>query len=346
MNKKMKALYYDKLGSYKNIKVGEFPVPEINENEVLVRIKAFSLNHLDIWVMEGKYPKEIPLPHIFASDASGIVEKVGKLVKNVKEGDEVIVYPGMSCGYCEKCISGQDNLCNMYRPLGVIEDGVSAQYVKVPFQNVFKKPEGLSFEEAAGIGITYTTMWHSLITRGKIKQGDTVLIHGGGSGVGTAGIQIAKAFNATVITTVGDDWKIEKAKQLGADFVINYKKEDFVEKVKEITDENLCDIVVDHIGSATFNKSLSCGKRGANIITFGTTTGAEVQINLRYIFGKNQTIHGVYMGTKAEVFQYLKLFPKTLKTVIDSIFEFEDVQKAYEKLLSRQFFGKIVVKVP
>ncbi|NPA52143.1 MAG: zinc-binding dehydrogenase [Aquificae bacterium] len=342
----MKALYYDTLGSYKNIKIGEFPIPNIEENEVLVRVKAFSLNHLDVWVMEGKYPQKISLPHIFASDASGIVEKVGKLVKNVNVGDEVIVYPGLSCGYCEKCISGRDNLCPSYTLLGVIENGVSAQYVKVPFQNVYPKPKGLSFEEASGIGITYTTMWHSLVTRGKIKQKDTVLIHGGGSGVGTAGIQIAKLFNATVITTVGDDWKVEKAKQLGADFVINYKKENFVERVKEVTNNQLCDIVVDHIGSTTFNDSLATGKKGANIITFGTTTGAEVEINLRHIFGKNHTIHGVYMGTKAELFDYLKLFPEKLKTVIDSVFEFEKTPKAYEKLLSRQFFGKIVVKVP
>ncbi len=342
---KMKALYYDRHGSYENIKIGEFPIPEIEENEVLVKIKAFSLNHLDIWIMEGKYPTEIPMPHIFASDASGIVVKVGKLVKNVKEGDEVIIYPGLSCGYCEKCLSGKDNECSQFRVLGVIENGVSAEYVKVPAVNVYKKPKGLTFEEAASIGITYTTMWHSLVTRGGIKQGDTVLIHGGGSGVGTAGIQIAKAFNATVITTVGDNWKIEKAKEIGADFVINYKEENFVEKVREITRGNLCDIVVDHIGSQTFNGSLDCGKKGGKIITFGTTTGAETTINLRKIFGKNQTIHGVYMGTKGEVFDYLKLFPNILKPIIDSVFDFENAQKAYEKLLSRQFFGKIVVKV-
>lgn len=341
----MKAAYYNEHGSYENIKIGDFPVPEIEENEVLVKVKAFSLNHLDVWVMEGKLPVNIPLPKIFASDASGIVEKVGKNVENVKVGDEVIVYPGLSCGYCEKCLSGKDNECSQFRVLGVIENGVSAEYVKVPAVNVFKKPEDLTFEEASGIGITYTTMWHSIVTRGGIKQGDIVLIHGGGSGVGTAGIQIAKLFNATVITTVGDDWKVEKAKQIGADYVINYKNEDFVEKVEKVTNGQLCDVVIDHIGTHTFNGSLACGKKGAKIITFGTTTGAEVNINLRAIFGKNQTIHGVYMGTKGEVAHYLKLFPHKLKTVIDSIFEFEDVKLAYEKLLSRQFFGKIVIKV-
>jgi len=343
MANQMLSAYYDKHGSYENIKFGEFPIPEINENEVLVKVKAFSLNHLDIWIMEGKYPIKIPMPHIFASDCSGVVAKVGKAVKHIKEGDKVIVYPGLSCGVCEKCLSGRDNECDNFHILGVLENGVSAEYVKAPAVNVFPLPKGLSFEECASIGITYTTMWHSLITRGKTKAGDTVLIHGGGSGVGTAGIQIAKLYNATVITTVGDDWKIEKAKDIGADYVINYNKEDFVEKVMEITDGKGCDVVVDHIGEATFNKSIQITKRGGNLITFGATTGGEPKINLRAIFGKNITIHGVYMGTKGEVKHYLKFFPNYLRPVIDSVFHFKDVKKAYEKLLSRQFFGKIVV---
>lgn len=248
----MRAAYYEEHGSYENIKIGELPQPEIKEDEVLVKVKAFSLNHLDIWIMEGKYPAKIPMPHIFGSDASGVVVKKGSAVKNVKEGDSVIVYPGLSCGICERCLSGRDNECKSYSILGVLTDGVSAEYVKVPALNLFKIPEGLSFEEASAIGITYTTMWHSLVTRSGIKAGDTVLIHGGGSGVGTAGIQIAKMLGAKVITTVGDNWKIEKALGLGADHVINYKDEDFVERVKQITDGEMCDIVVDHIGEATF----------------------------------------------------------------------------------------------
>ena len=341
----MKAAFYTQHGSYENIRVGIVPDPEIKEDEVLVKVKAFSLNHLDIWVMEGKYPAEIHMPHIFGSDASGIVEKVGKAVKHVKPGDKVIIYPGISCGVCEKCLSGQDNLCKNYFLLGVLNNGVSAEYVKVPYVNVFKIPEGLSFEEAASIGITYTTMWHSLVTRGGIKPGDTVLIHGGGSGVGTAGIQIAKLFGATVITTVGDDWKVEKARSTGADFIINYKNLDFFEAVKQITEGNLCDIVVDHIGQETFSRSIECAKKGGSVITFGATTGGEVTVELRKIFGKNLKIHGVYMGTKGEVAHYLKFFPNKLKPVIDSVFELENVKEAYKKLLSRQFFGKIVVRI-
>ncbi len=341
----MRVAYYEKHGNYENIKIGDLPKPDITENEVLVKIKAFSLNHLDIWIMEGKYPVEIPMPHIFGSDASGIVEKVGKGVRNVKEGDKVIVYPGLSCGSCEKCLSGKDNECREFSILGVLKNGVSAEYVSVPAVNLFRIPEGLSYEEASGIGITYTTVWHSLVTRSRIKPGDTVLIHGGGSGVGTAGIQIAKMFGATVITTVGDDWKIEKAQKIGADHVINYKKDSFVERIKEITEGRMCDIVVDHIGESTFSGSIACCKKGGSVVTFGATTGGEPKINLRAVFGKNIDIHGVYMGTKGEVSSYLRFFPDKLRPIVDSVYSFEDIKKAYEKLLSRQFFGKIVVRL-
>lgn len=341
----MKALYYDELKGYKGIKIGDLPVPEIHENEVLVKVKAFSLNHLDIWVMDGKYPVQIPLPHVFGSDSSGIVEKVGKNIRHIKAGEEVIVFPCLTCGHCERCMSGHDNECNSFSILGVINNGTSAEYMKAPAENIFKKPAGLSFEEAAGIGITYTTAWNSLVLRAHIRHGDTVLIHAAGSGAGSALIQVAKLYKATVITTVGDDWKVEKAKELGADFVINHTKEDFAERVKQITKGELADIAVDHVGAATFNKSLSCLKRGGRAVTFGNTSGDEATLSLRYLFGKNIAIHGVYVGPKKAAFQYLKLFPHRLKTVVDSVFEFQDAQKAYEKLLSRQFFGKIVVKM-
>lgn len=341
----MKALYYDEQTGYKAIKLGDFPVPEIGEGEVLVRVKAFSLNHLDAWVMGGNYPIKVPLPHIFGSDASGIVEKSGKAVRHIKEGDEVIVFPGLSCGHCEKCLGGLDNECNSFSILGVLTNGASAEYVKAPAANIFKKPGDLSFEQAAGIGITYATAWNSLVMRAGIRQGDTVLVHAAGSGAGTAVIQTAKLYNATVITTVGDDWKIGKAKELGADHVINHRKEDFVEATKRITGGGLADIAVDHVGADTFNKSLSCLKRGGKLVTFGNTSGDEVPLSLRYVFGKNITIHGVYVGPKAAMIQLLKLFPHKLRTIVDSVFEFADAQKAYEKLLSRQFFGKIVVKL-
>ena len=341
----MKALYYDELKGYQGIKVGEFPMPEITDNEVLVRVKAFSLNHIDVWIMNGTYPGKIPLPHIFGSDASGVVEKVGKYVNHVAPGDEVVVFPGLSCGHCGRCLAGRDNECNEFSLLGVLTPGVSAEYVKAPSANIFKKPAGISFEEAAGIGITYATAWNSLVLRANIQYGDTVLVHGAGSGVGTAVIQVAKLFNATIITTVGDDGKMQKARDLGADLVINHRNEDFATAVKEYTAGELADIAVDHVGADTFNRSLAAVKRGGRVVTFGATSGDEVNLSLRQVFGKNLAIHGVYVGPKAAVERYLCLFPKTLRIVVDSVFSFEDAPRAYEKLLSRQFFGKIIVRV-
>ena len=275
-------------------------MPETGGSEVLVRVKAFSLNHVDIWVMDGKYPVSIPLPHLFGSDASGVVEKTGTEVRHIKPGDEAVSFPGNFLRSLRAAaLAGKDNECDSFSLFGVLNGGVSAEYVTVPAENILKKPEGLSFEEAAWVGITYTTSWNSLVLRAGIGQGDTVLVHGAGSGVGTALIQIAKLYNARVIATAGDDWKIAKARDLGADFVINYRKDDFAEEVKKITKGALADIAVDHVGATTFNKTLSCLKRGGKLVTFGATSGDEVPLSLRHIFGKNITIHGVYVGPKA-----------------------------------------------
>jgi len=341
----MKALYYDELKGHAGIKVGEFPVPVIDDTEVLVRVKAFSLNHLDVWVMEGTYPLQVPLPRIFGSDAAGVVERAGRYVNHVAPGDEVVIHPGLSCGRCGRCLAGRDNECRDFSLLGVMTPGVSAEFVKVPGANVFRKPAGLSFEEAAGIGITYATAWNSLVLRAGIQYGDTVLVHAAGSGAGTALIQVAQLFGATVITTVGDDWKAAKACEHGADMVINHAKEDLVEAVKRCTAGELADIVVDHVGAATFNQSLAAVKRGGKVVTFGATTGDEVPVSLRHLFGRNLTIHGVYVGPRSSAAQYLRFFPRRLRTVVDSVFEFAEAPKAYARLLSRQFYGKIIVRL-
>jgi NADPH:quinone reductase-like Zn-dependent oxidoreductase len=227
----------------------------------------------------------------------------------------------------------------------VVTPGVSAEYVKVPAGNLFPKPAGLSFEEAAGIGVTYTTAWNALVLRAGIRQGETVLVQAAGSGAGTAVIQVAKLFNAAVITTVGDDWKAVKAKELGADLVINHRREDFLDAVKRFTNGRLADIAVDHVGADTFTRSAAAVRRGGRVVTFGATAGDTAAISLRQVFGKNLTVHGVYVGPKAAVPQYLPLFPHQLRTVIDSVHPFDEAPKAYEKLLSRQIFGKIIVTV-
>ena len=341
----MKALYYDELKGYQGIKSAELPVPAMGDGDVRVRIKAFSLNHLDVWVMNGGYPVQVPLPHIFGSDASGVVDGVGSGVKHLRPGDEVIIFPGLSCGACEACLAGRDNECGSFSLLGVLGNGVSAEYATVPAGNLFRKPPRLTFEEAAALGITWTTAWNSLVLRAGIRQADTVLLQAAGSGAGSALIQVAKLCHATIITTVGDDWKVEKARDLGADHVINHRKEDVAEAVKRITGGKFADIVVDHVGADTFSRSLACVRRGGSLVTFGATSGDEVRVSLRHLFGKNIRVHGVYVGPKAAMLHYLKLMPHIVRPVIDSVFEFEEAKKAYEKLLSRQFFGKIVVRV-
>jgi len=341
----MKALYYEELTGHQAIRAGDLPAPVFGPVDVRVRIKAFSLNHLDLWLMTGRYPQQVPLPHVFGSDAAGVVDAVGDAVEHVRSGDEVIIFPGLSCNRCEACLAGRDNECASFSILGVLQNGVSAEYATVPAYPVFATPPGLTFEEAASLGITWTTAWNSLVLRAGIRQADTVLIHAAGSGAGSALIQVAKLFQATVITTVGDDWKAEKARELGADQVINYKKEDFAEAVKRTTRGRLADIVVDHVGADTVARSLSCLRRGGSLVTFGATSGDEVHMSLRYLFGKNIRIHGVYVGPRAAMPQYLKLMPGIVRPVIDSVFDFADAGRAYERLVSRQFFGKIVVRV-
>ncbi len=342
----MKALYYEDFKGYNAIKFGDMPDPELSDDNVIVKIKAFSLNHIDKWAMDGQLmPQRIPLPHIFGSDASGVIEQAGRDVRHLSAGDEVIIFPGLSCGHCERCIEGRDNECSSFSVLGVFSAGVSAEYASIPARNIFRKPPGLSFEEASGIGITYSTAWNSLVLRAGIRQGDTVLIQGGGGGAGIALIQVARLYNCTIITTVGDDWKIQRAKEVGADHVINYKKEDFMEATRRITDGTLADIAVDHVGALTFNKTLHCVKKGGKVVFFGSTTGNEVAFDLRQAFSRNLTLHGIYTGPRSSFPDLLRLFPAHLKVVIDSVFPFHRAVSAYEKLATRQFFGKIVVKI-
>jgi NADPH:quinone reductase-like Zn-dependent oxidoreductase len=342
----MKALFYSEFSGYKGIQIGELPDPICGDHEVLVKIKAFSLNHLDIWVMEGKMdPQKVPMPHIFGSDAAGVVAAVGCHVTTIQPGDEVILFPGLSCGRCSACLSGMDLYCKDFSIRGVISQGVSSEYVVVQEHSVIKKPASLDFLSAAALGVSFTTAWNALVWRAKIKQGDTILIHGAGSGVGTALIQIAKLFHATVITTVGDDTKIARAELLGADFVINYRKEDFVAVVEKVTKGRLCDIVVDHVGAATFVRSTQCIRKGGAIVFLGTTTGDEITISLRSLFGRNISLYGVYLGTQQAFRECLHLVPHFLQPILDSEFLYENVHEAYATLLKRNFFGKIVIRM-
>ena len=342
----MKAVILEEFGGPEKLKfVDDFPKPEIKEDEVLVRVKAVALNHLDIWVRMGALAVRPELPHILGADVSGVVERVGSLVKNVKEGDEVVIAPGLSCGVCAECQSGDDNHCRYYDILGLATKGGYAEYVVVPARNVIKKPSNLSFEEASSYPLTFLTVWNALVDKGNIKPGDRVLIWGGSSGVGVAGIQLAKLFGAYVIATAGNEEKAKRCYQLGADLVINHYEEEVDKKVREVFKEGV-DIVVDHVGSATFWKSVRSLKRGGKLVFFGTTTGDKAEIDIRYIFVREIDLQGVYMGRRASLFRITKLFERgLLKPVVDKVFDLKEAPEAHRYLEESRHFGKVVLRV-
>ncbi len=342
----MKAVLLENFGGIENLKYTEdFPKPEPKEDEVLIRVKAVALNHLDIWVRMGALAVKPELPHILGSDVSGVVEKVGSLVNNVKEGDEVIVAPGLSCGVCFDCQNGQENHCRYYDILGLKSKGGYAEYVAVPARNVIKKPENLSFVEAASYPLTFLTVWNALVERGNLKPHSRVLIWGGSSGVGVAAIQIAKLFSAFVIATAGNEEKMKKCRELGADVVINHYEEDVVKRVRGLFKEGV-DIVMDHVGSATFWKSVECLRKGGKVVFFGTTTGDKAEIDIRYIFVREIGLEGVYMGSRASLFKITELFERgLLKPVVDRVFPLREAPSAHRYLEESKHFGKVVLEV-
>lgn len=340
----MKAVVFYEHGGVEVLKYQDIPEPKPIFGEVLVKVKACALNHLDIWVREGITGIQISLPHILGSDISGEVVQVGGGVTNVKARDKVIIAPGLSCGKCIHCLSGEDNLCRHYDIIGYRTDGGYAEYVKVPEVNVIPMPEGMGFEEAAAIPLVFLTAWHMLVTRARIKPGEDVLVLAAGSGVGSASIQIAKLWGARVIATASTDEKLQKAKELGADELINYTTQDMVEEIKRITERRGVDIVVEHVGAATWEKSIQSLARMGRIVTCGATSGPIASVDIRYIFSKHLSIIGSYMGSKGELLQVLKFFKeKKLRAVVDRTLPLREAQKAHTLMEQRQQFGKLIL---
>ncbi len=340
----MKAVVFGKHGDTSVLKYQDFDVPEIAADEVLVKVKACALNHLDIFVRQGMPGIKISMPHIGGSDVSGIVEKVGSTVKNVKPGDKVLASPGFGCGTCQSCSSGEEYLCRKYSLLGYQYKGGYAEYVKMPARNALPIPEGLDFNEAAAVPLVFLTAWHMLVSRTGIRPGDVVLIQAAGSGVGSAGIQIAKLFGATVITTASTKVKLDKAKELGADYTINYLKEDFFARTKEITLRKGADVVFEHVGSSTFEKSVMVLAQNGRLVTCGATTGYDTKLDLRFLFAKHLSIYGSYMANTSELMEVLKFFPtKQLLPVVDKCFPLKDAAKAQLYLTERRQFGKVIL---
>jgi len=340
----MKAMRFHEHGGPEVLKYEDAPDPEILANEVLVKVRACALNHLDLWVRGGVPGWRIPLPHIVGADVSGEVAEVGSLVARVKPGDRVLLSPGVSCGQCEMCFKGLDSACRQFTVMGVFNDGGYAQYVKSREMNVIPIPDDLSFDEAAAVPLVFLTAWHMLFTRAVLKPGEEVLVIGAGSGVGSAAIQVAKLVNARVIATAGADWKLEKARALGADEVINHTRQSIAEEVKRLTRKRGVDVAVDHVGAAVWEACFDSLATYGRLVTCGMTTGADLKLNGQGLFGRQRTILGSFMGGKAELLDALKFVAqRKLHAVIDSQFPFEEAAAAQKKMAGREFFGKILL---
>ncbi len=342
----MRAVVYTQPGGAEVVRLQEMPEPTVGPNDVLVRIRAAALNHIDLWVRKGLPRLHLTFPHIPGADAAGVVERVGEAVSKVRSGTEVMIAPGVSCGVCTFCVSGQDNMCAEYSILGEHRHGTYAEFVAVPEENLLPKPAHLTFEEAASVPLVFLTAWNMLVTNARLRFGETVLIWGAGSGVGSAAIQIAKLFSTRVIAVAGSRWKLEKAKSLGADEGIDHREQDVLEEVRRLSDKRGVDVVFDHVGAATWQTSLKSLARGGRLVTCGATSGAEAPTDIRYIYGRRLSIHGTWMGTKSELHELMRLVEQgRLKPIVHNVFRLEDAVKAQEIMEQSGHFGKLVLKV-
>jgi NADPH:quinone reductase-like Zn-dependent oxidoreductase len=339
----MKAVRLHQFGGPEVLKYEDVPDPQPRQDKVLVRVRACAMNHLDLFVRNGL--PGVKLPHILGSDVAGEVVEVGEYVTGLQKGQRVIVAPMVFCGRCPFCVSGMQNMCREFTVLGNGVDGGNCELIAARHDCVIPIPDSLSFEEASAVPLVGLTAWHMMVTRAQIRPGQTVLVLGANSGVGMAAIQVGKLFNARVIATAGDEHKMQRARELGADEVINHYTQKISDEVKRITSREMCDIVIEHVGQATWGESMKSLKPGGAIVTCGATTGPKVELDLRFLFSKQYSFLGSYMGTMGDLHEMLKhVFSGKIKGVVDSTFPLSEARAAHERMEKSQMFGKIVLK--
>ncbi len=342
----MKAVRFHRHGGPEVLQYEDVPDPKPSSDEALVRVKACALNHLDLWARNGLPNVTIPMPHISGSDIAGVVEWVPREEKELSVGDEVIVNPGMGCGRCDRCLSGRDNQCREYMIIGYGVDGGYAELVRVLRTHLIRKPPAMSFEEAASFPLVFETAYHMLVTKARTGPGDTVLVLAANSGVGSAAVQVAKLLGARVIATAGGVEKMERARGLGADDTVDHYKQDVLAEVKRLTGKRGVDVVIEHVGKATWEGSLKALAKGGRLVTCGATTGADVTTDLRYVYNRELTVYGSYMAGTGELLEVVRLFEgRRLKTVVDSTFPLARAAEAQSRLEGSLHFGKIVLTV-
>ena len=335
--KSLKAVRMHGYGGVEQLFYEDADEPRLTQpNEVLVKLKAASLNHIDIWNRLGATGIVVQMPHILGADGAGVVVELGKAVENVKVGDAVCLYPATGCGRCEFCLTGRDLMCIYLRVLGERLEGTYAEYVKLPAENCFPIPAGLSFEEATAFPLVGITLWRMLITNAQLKPGETLLIIGIGGGVASAALQVAKNIGAHVIVTSGSDEKLERAKQLGADHGINHRKKDFLQEVNTLTGNRGVDVVIDSVAGEVWQKSLAALARGGRLVTCGATAGGRPNDDLTAIFSKHLKIYGSTLGSREEFRQLLSFMAvKKIKPIVDSVFPLKDSRCRLSAILKK-----------
>jgi NADPH:quinone reductase-like Zn-dependent oxidoreductase len=343
----VKAILLSSHGGLDVLEYGEIPVPEPGPGEVLVRLKAAALNGLDIWVRKGWPSLELQYPHIPGADGAGEVAALGPGVSGWTVGDRVVINSNLGCGECQFCLSGQDNRCRSWELLGETRRGTYAQYVKVPARNLYPLPEKFDDHQAAAAALVFHTAWHSLITRGQLKPGETVLVVGASGGVNTASIQIAKLAGAQVYVVGSNPEKLALAKSLGADYLVDRSQEpDWSKSIFKMTGKQGVDVVVDNVGT-TYPLSFRAARKGGRILTVGNTGGPTVEIDNRFIFGKHLSLIGSTMGTLADFKAVMDLvFAGRLKAVIDRSFPLSEAREAQARLERGEQLGKITLAIP
>jgi len=342
----MKAIRIHEHGGFDVLKIEELPRPVPGAGEILLEMRFSALNQLDTWVRRGVPGHVFPLPITPGSDGSGLVAALGEGVEGFEIGERIAVAPGYSCGRCEACMAGRDHACLDYGIFGESGDGCQSEYFVLPAVNALKVPSALSLEEAAAIPLVFLTAWEMLVAKARVREGDGVLVHAAGSGVGSAAIQVARHFGARVIATASSEAKLAKARELGAQETINYAEQDFAQEVRRITGKRGVDIVVEHTGAETFPGSLRSLAPGGRLVTCGATSGAEVGLNLRPLFFKNLSILGSTMGRRDSLPEILRLAAEgVFKAVIDRVLPMERLAKAHRALAERAQAGKVLLEL-
>ncbi len=342
----MKAAVIHENGDLDVVRVEDVPDPKPGPGEAVLKVTCAGLNHLDIWVRKGRPGVTLSGAHVLGSDAVGVVDELGEDVENVKVGDEVIVNPGLSCGRCEFCARGQQSECPSFGIMGLSRPGTFAERVAVPARNLWPKPPHLVLDEAGTLSLASVTAWRMLMTRAQVKPGETVLIHGIGGGAALCALQFAKLVGAEVIVTSSSDDKLAGAQRLGADHAINYRRQDVVECVKEITGGRGVDVAVDSVGAATWPLDFACVRRAGRIVLCGVTTGPDAETSLRALYWNQLTILGSTMGSDEDFRQMLRAVTvNRLRPVLDEVFPLDEARQAMARMEAGRQFGKIALRI-